>query len=689
MKVPPYDIVLKHLTLSYEHQQKLAHRGFPSFMVELNGYKTFPYKRGEITEKILEDLQNPEGVPGFWREKNGKWQLAGSAGLVIPVRNFDGSIHSLKIRSDSDQTYGKYTTLSSNPKPNKDGISAYPNGTAAKISVHFPLEGKKNAYETLVITEGELKADLTCIMKTDWYCISLPGVTMWEWGVSAAETLKPKKVLLAFDADKNKEVSSSKPEGTPFIVAKSLANLYLSLKQKNIDVHILDWDIQYGKGIDDVLSAGFSDKIKTLTPIEAEEFCKKNMNDDLVFDWVYVVGVQRFFNMQTGDMISKDQFSDKFSPNFEKGKAADATLKRLSFPRVDHLTYLPGKLKIFEEKNKKYLNTWEPSTLEEKSGEAKLFYDHVSYLLPDETEQSILLDWLAFNIQKPGEKMMWAVLIQGEHGIGKSYFCEMFKMLIGENNIAEPSNEELKCMYTGWMQRCSLVVIHEVLSTGKIETMNKLKTLITEKNVRIHEKYMPSFSQPNCANFLLLTNNTDSIFIERTERRYCVFQSPSKPKDKSYFETLFNWTKKNAGEILYQLKNRDLTEFKPYAHAPHTAARDVLVEESLTVLESWIKESVEDFVFPFKSDVVSITDIANNLPKFIINGNPKVILKAFKRMGFASLGQRRLNDGRIRLWAVRNHLKWSNVSNDLSVEEYLNGFKTKNGSYLYSKNDSL
>lgn len=686
MKSKIYQMILDNITLDKKHYINLVNRGFQKDSIEKNNYKSWPYRRAQLAS-IITDQFNVEKIPGFWRDENGIWNLAGAAGLVVPVRNFDSSIESFKIRIDSADSHGKYISLSTNPKKNKSNEIKYPEGTQASTSVHYPLTSKEFASETLVITEGEIKADLVCLHMQNVYCVSIPGVLTWEWALHAVDQLKPKKILLAFDADKNKECSSSKPESTSFVVAKSLAKMYLALKEKNLNVKILDWNEQYGKGIDDVLVAGFADKINELDNEESKKFCEQSLKDDLFCEWLYIIQTKRFYNNNTDQHLDKEQFDDKFSPKYSKTTASKIMLRNPAFTRIDCLVYEPKKEAIFEKDNLKYLNTWKPTDITQTHGNAKMFYDHLMYILPDEIEREIFLDWFAFNVQFPGVKINWAILIQGVHGTGKSYFTFVMQKMIGKRNVSILGNEEFHEKYTDWGVHCSFVIFEEIMGAGKIATTNKLKTLITQDEFKVRSMHKGYYPQPNKFNFLLYTNYKDSIVIDNTERRYCIFHSPAiKSNDiekmELYFKNLFDWTDKNSGEILYQLMNRDLSKFNPKSDAPITTGKKELVRNSLKPVEVWIEECIEDKLWPFEQDVISANHLLECLPTFVKNCSPQFLGRTLAKMGATQLKQIRLDGNRLRVWCVRNNLKWENSSEESIINEYTkwlnNNYKSRN-----------
>jgi hypothetical protein len=675
MLTDAYKILLNVLTIKDHHLENLQKRGFDLQTIASNGYKSWPYKKAQLVDEFLRQYPNPHGVPGFFKEKDGAWQVTGSAGMLIPVRDFNGDIRSFKIRMDGEKAIGKYQTLSSNPK-GKDGGEKHPWGTAANISIHYPLTNKEFSSKTLIITEGEIKADLVNFFKKESYCISLPGVGMWDWGVEAAKKLKPKKILIAFDADKNKECSTSKPEKTPFVVAKSLAMLYTTLKQSDFDVHILDWPEDCGKGIDDVLSKGFEDKIIILDDDKAKEFCEVALKNDMPMDWVYVIDTRRFNHTFLDIQLSREQFNDRYDPWYPKKSPSDVCLKLPNFPRVDKQCYKPAELPIFEKDGLKYLNIWRPANIERVQGDVSPFLNHLKYILPAEYEKNILLDWMAYMVQNPGKKMMWSIMVQGKHGTGKSYIGKVLECLLGSYNVSFISSLNLKVRFNTWFKHCCLVVVNELMIDGKISIMNSLKSYITDSPIFIEEKGVNIYPQENVSNFLFFSNYKNAITIERTERRYCVFYSPAEPeqdevKKKDYFDNLFGWTYENIGKVYDYLMQRDLTHFNAQGDAPVTEARMELLKSTGGALEHWIAEELELGNKPFNTAITSINIIMDHMPNFIRGVTPVKVGKILAKLGAECLGQYRVNTGqRLRLWVIRDNFKWKNMNSDAVLNEY-------------------
>jgi hypothetical protein len=381
-------------------------------------------------------------------------------------------------------------------------------------------------------------------------------------------------------------------------------------------------------------------------------------------DWLWVVATKRFLNTQKMIEVDKEQFDSMFLPMFRKGDPNKHALRSEDFPRVDSPTYWPEKPLFVEEGGLRKVNMWRPSGVTPEAGAVERFLHHVRYLFPDAYEQNIVLDYLAFQVQFPGEKVHWALVIWGDQGNGKSYLGHVMKLVLGPHNVRNIHSDILHETFTGWQRNTQFVIVEEMMARQRLELMNKLKPMITEPWCSIREMYKPPYEQPNRLNFLFLSNHSDSLIIDNKDRRYCILKTKAPPHSdgiRGYYRPLWDWTNANAPALLHYLRNvRDLSQFEPKAHAPMTEDKRVMIVESMPPLDSWIAGQVEAQEWPFNVDLISPSDLARELPRFGLRANPKEVGRAFGRLGYLDLGRRRVGESTgggctpVSLWAVRN-----------------------------------
>jgi hypothetical protein len=142
-----------------------------------------------------------------------------------------------------------------------------------------------------------------------------------------------------------------------------------------------------------------------------------------------------------------------------------------------------------------------------------------------------------------------------------------------------------------------LSIFNELKNAKDKTDFDSLKSIITEKTIRINEKFQPRHDAENVANFIFVSNNSFPVKIEAGDRRYVVLSCAGNyVGDREYFNNLF---KSFTNEFYVQLFNYYmkiyLSDFDP-KNIPMTEAKLDLIEASRPVIEVWICEHYDELV---------------------------------------------------------------------------------------------
>lgn len=409
--------------------------------------------------------------------------------------------------------------------------------------------------------------------------------------------------------------------------------------------------------------------------------------DQLMSEYVYVADIKRFFNIHNFASHDKEGLNNALA-HIDK-KMADMFLQSAEFKKVDEVTYYPNRGRIVPDKHpeKSCLNLWvnySPERMEnlpeeELNEKSSLFTKHIEYLIPEEKERNFFLDYLAFNIQHPGEKIHYCPLIKSVQGVGKSYFKVLFEKFLGVNSGAI-DNDDLMEKNNSWIERKSLIFIEEIMSQDRAEVTNRLLTLITEGKVRIKEKFTISYDMINRANFVIFTNLENPILIQPTERRFWVYFSSAKPKDQSYYETLFADVEENHRYIYEYLSRRNLRGFNAKGTAPNTVFKEEVAAFSTPRWMRLLDEMIEEKSYPLNRDLTSIKQITDYFDeKRLKITHPRMVAKYLREKGLTPLNEgqpytlpanTRGSPQTVRLWAVRNQEELLAASKEEIIEKW-------------------
>lgn len=168
MRHDVYYDMLSHLTLSPKHHNDLLSRGLSEERISQNMYRSLPSGTSarRLLAGMLSDFHDLEGIPGFYVDKDGFWNISGHSGLLVPYCTMDGYIQGLQVRLDDEKNpERKYRWLASRGRPH---------GVRCPAWIH--VTGNPSA-TTAYLTEGGLKGDVASFLDDDALFLCFAGVT--------------------------------------------------------------------------------------------------------------------------------------------------------------------------------------------------------------------------------------------------------------------------------------------------------------------------------------------------------------------------------------------------------------------------------------------------------------------------------------------------------------------------------
>lgn len=314
-----YRSMLDMLVLDDNHKAYLISEGWTEELIQKHKIKSFPEKdfiryslknnfsknvyRKRLANQLIEKFGQDclLGVPGAYKDGQGKWTFAGPKGILFPLYDANHNLYRLRVRMDFtdvkeqlismgtgdryfdkdgqryyvsfmkgiyiidsgdkkfDKGSGKYRNFSSfhaDDEEYKRGfiVNSYDKGCEAgnQLGIYYD-SGRDNMYIAFV-TEGEKKG-VYCNDKMRAPFISVPGVNSWskliegKKGNRAIDILQSRGVgmfVIAYDADK--AVNNKVLDSEQYAIQ--------ALKVEGFSIGVAEWDMRHGKGIDDLLQGG-------------------------------------------------------------------------------------------------------------------------------------------------------------------------------------------------------------------------------------------------------------------------------------------------------------------------------------------------------------------------------------------------------------------------------------------------
>jgi len=460
----------------------------------------------------------------------------------------------------------------------------------------------------ILITEGELKAASGC--QHGYLTIGLGGVYNWrsiKKGIEFLPELEQvawlnRTVYICFDSDFK----------TNPMVCSALRELAAELDLRGAWCHVAVLPaMKAGEktGLDDLLAQdgpAALDQVLALAP--ALGLTKVLFNLSQEFCYVEEPGL--ILRKDSMAKVSPAAFKEHLAntktyhqPSLKSDGGIEylpvsAGAAWLNWPIRDtarRLTYRPGQ-PVRTADN--HYNTWTGWGVQPKKGDVRPFLKLIDHIFAgaEEEAKQWFLRWLACPLQMPGVKMFSSAVLHGQRtGTGKSAIGYTMGRIYG-SNFTEITQADLHASFNEWAEAKQLIMGDDVTGSNKRQDADILKKLITQRELRVNQKYVPSYTVPDCLNYLFTSNHADVFFLEDDDRRFFIHEVLVGPLPFDFYQMYFGpggkggWLDNGGAAAVFQwLLDLDLKGFDPAGHAFRTQARARMISDTQSDLGGWVR----------------------------------------------------------------------------------------------------
>ena len=334
-----------------------------------------------------------------------------------------------------------------------------------------------------------------------------------------------------------------------------------------------------------------------------------------ILSWMFIESDNSFYNPNDGRQVSRVTFNLLYSSapipasGDEKPKADEFFIS--AGGRVCYnLIFLPhlynAEDRIVFHNGLKCLNTYRPANIPDipdnwaSKISWRVFRDHLVKVFGDDSK--LIIEYLAHNVQFPGVKVRWCLLIKGVQGDGKTTISRVLSIVMGDGAVRVVSNEALQSQFNGWAFGACVVALEEVRAIGhsRYDVLNKLKPIVTNDVIEIIRKGKDGFEIPNVTNMIAMTNHEDALPVGEEDRRFGIVFSKYEDRAKvneempsEYFDQLYEVILGDPGSIRGWLMSIDLSEFNRHRAPPMTDGKQKMAINSATEDVKLIRAALE------------------------------------------------------------------------------------------------
>lgn len=555
----------------------------------------------------------------------------------------------------------------------------------------------QDASTPLVITEGELKA--ACACKHALPTVGLGGV----WNFRSASNLLPhlpwfdtvawkaRKVYIVYDSDAGNNPQVMKAE-------QELCRVLNGFGAEPYIVRLPALSPPKKTGLDDYIVSETVESLGVLFQ-DAEPYLRSNVLHRLNTEVAYVRDPGLILRIGNGQRMSVQSFEKHAystwtipvptfngnGPTMEEKPAATMWLKWPERFEVDSITYLPGRSRFVEGS----YNAWEGWGVEPARGDVTPWRRLVDHLMQHESPAARrwFEQWCAYPLQYPGEKLFSSVVVWGRRqGTGKTLLGHTLMRIYGQN-ATELDNDNLHASHNEWAENRQFVVGDEIIGGDKRLSADKMKGVITRREIRLNPKFIPSYVVPDCINYYFTSQHSDAFFLEDDDRRFFVVEADVPPLSDKFYREYDEWYKSDEGAaaLFWHLLHVDTTGFNPKGRAFDTNSKREMIEDGRSDIDSWAANLVrapEPFLAGREGDLWTPNELLTLYdPQGIKRVSPNGMGRALKRIGVFKPCKGTVFStrwGSARLYAIRNVDKWRKADYHECLAHYENSRKLPN-----------
>jgi hypothetical protein len=294
----------------------------------------------------------------------------------------------------------------------------------------------------------------------------------------------------------------------------------------------------------------------------------------------------------------------------------------IRYPKVNGTCFRPEleSAAIVERNGQTFVNSYFPVDIPRKEGDPTPFLAHLAKVLPNPTDQLILLSYMAACVQHKGFKFQWAPLLQGVEGNGKTLFTRCVAEAIGRRYTHWPKASKLAQQFNAWMVGKLFFAVEDIyVPDARREIIEELKPMITGGDgLEIEAKGVDQTSGDICGNFMFNSNHKDAIKKTANDRRFCVLFAAQQEVSHlerdgmcgDYFPELYRWLRNDGYAIVAEYLHTlpipvEFNPAKDCQRAPVSSTTADAIAASTGSIEQEVMECVEQGLQGFSGGWIS------------------------------------------------------------------------------------
>ena len=212
------------------------------------------------------------------------------------------------------------------------------------------------------------------------------------------------------------------------------------------------------------------------------------------------------------------------------------------------------------------LNYWVGSLANPAPGDWSVIRTYLREVICDEdiALYNYLVQYIAHMLQHPEEKPGIVLVLLGRQGTGKGVFFQLLNSLWPKTTLLVSDVAQVLGQFNAALERHYVICMDEALFNGDKKSLERLKSLVTEKTCHVEQKYQPARTIESVHRFVAASNNEHFAHVDADDRRFLFIRVSSKQQNsRKFFSTLIAAIEDECtiGAMVYDLLRLDLRDF--------------------------------------------------------------------------------------------------------------------------------
>jgi len=299
--------------------------------------------------------------------------------------------------------------------------------------------------------------------------------------------------------------------------------------------------------------------------------------------WAYVEEADAFVCTEMPEIMRSEAVMNKMVAAFSHVNDTSRLITKAYKGRSAKVCYRPDyEGLVVDYRGANAINLHVPATIKASSGDVQPFEDFMAYMFVNPAELQEVKRWCATLIARPEIRMAYGLLLVSERqGVGKTTLgASILAPLVGAQNVGFPGENDITSAFNDWVAHKRLAIVNEIYSGSSWKAYHALKSVITDHDVTVNQKYMRQYTIDNWCHVLACSNSMRALKMENDDRRWYYPEITEVPWSKDKFMHFRSWIQSGGLSMIKSWAMNFGDYVGPAERAPMTERKRELIEGS-------------------------------------------------------------------------------------------------------------